>query len=207
MDSNNITNQSFRFIIGIKAILFSFASYWLVIQIVVMQTIWITKQAILFIKIINILIIIAVVVKDELDILIKHPDIQNRRVPILFFANKIDCPDSLSSVKIAAGIPFIAWTLLITFAAYHLMRRNSCVEHNQTWIVSHRKLFALFIYEMYDICFYRCGLALGLEKLKDKPWHISSSNALSGEGLQDGIQWLVQQIREMLAASKENRNK
>lgn len=45
----------------------------------------------------------AVVVKDELDILIKHPDIQNRRIPILFFANKIDCPDSLSSVKIAAG--------------------------------------------------------------------------------------------------------
>ncbi|XP_055316692.1 ADP-ribosylation factor-like protein 6 isoform X2 [Sitodiplosis mosellana] len=90
-----------------------------------------------------------VVVKDELDILIKHPDIQNRRIPILFFANKIDCPDSLSSVKIAA--------------------------------------------------------ALGLEKLKDKPWHISSSNALSGEGLQDGIQWLVQQIRDMLANSKENK--
>lgn len=44
-----------------------------------------------------------VVVKDELDILIKHPDIQNRRIPILFFANKIDCPDALSSVKIAAG--------------------------------------------------------------------------------------------------------
>lgn len=43
------------------------------------------------------------VVKDELDILVKHPDIQNRRIPILFFANKIDCPDSLSSVKIAAG--------------------------------------------------------------------------------------------------------
>lgn len=44
-----------------------------------------------------------VVVKDELDILIKHPDIQNRRIPVLFFANKIDCPDALSSVKIAAG--------------------------------------------------------------------------------------------------------
>lgn len=44
------------------------------------------------------------VVKDELDILVKHPDIQNRRIPILFFANKVDCPDSLSSVKIAAGL-------------------------------------------------------------------------------------------------------
>lgn len=48
-----------------------------------------------------------VVVKDELDILVKHPDIQNRRIPILFFANKIDCPDSLSSVKIAAGLFFL----------------------------------------------------------------------------------------------------
>lgn len=49
--------------------------------------------------------------------------------------------------------------------------------------------------------------ALGLEKLKDKPWHISSSNALSGEGLQDGIQWLIGQIREMIANTKENKNK
>ena len=47
------------------------------------------------------------VVKDELDILVKHPDIQNRRIPILFFANKVDCPDSLSSVKIAAGLSLL----------------------------------------------------------------------------------------------------
>lgn len=47
--------------------------------------------------------------------------------------------------------------------------------------------------------------ALGLEKIKDKPWHISSSNALSGEGLHDGIQWLVQQIRDMLLNSKDNK--
>ncbi|XP_059619641.1 ADP-ribosylation factor-like protein 6 [Phlebotomus argentipes] len=83
-----------------------------------------------------------VVVKDELDILTHHPDIAHRKVPILFFANKMDCPDALSSVKIAA--------------------------------------------------------ALGLEKIKDKPWHISSSNALTGEGLQDGVQWLVSEIRDGL---------
>ncbi|XP_055601005.1 ADP-ribosylation factor-like protein 6 isoform X1 [Uranotaenia lowii] len=88
-----------------------------------------------------------VVVKDELEILLQHPDISNRRVPILFFANKMDCTDALSSVKIAAG--------------------------------------------------------LGLEKIKDKPWHISSSNALTGEGLQDGVQWMVHQIRECVASSKE----
>ncbi|XP_038110644.1 ADP-ribosylation factor-like protein 6 isoform X2 [Culex quinquefasciatus] len=88
-----------------------------------------------------------VVVKDELELLLQHQDIANRRVPILFFANKMDCADALSSVKIAAG--------------------------------------------------------LGLEKIKDKPWHISSSNALTGEGLQDGVQWMVHQIRECVASSKE----
>lgn len=44
------------------------------------------------------------VVKDELEILLQHPDLKYRRVPILFFANKMDCVDALSSVKIAAGL-------------------------------------------------------------------------------------------------------
>lgn len=44
------------------------------------------------------------VVKDELDTLLHHPDIQDRKVPILLFANKMDNPEALSSVKIAAGI-------------------------------------------------------------------------------------------------------
>uniref|UniRef100_A0A1B0DJK9 ADP-ribosylation factor-like protein 6 n=1 Tax=Phlebotomus papatasi TaxID=29031 RepID=A0A1B0DJK9_PHLPP len=87
-----------------------------------------------------------VVVKDELDILTHHPDIAHRKIPILFFANKMDCPDALSSVKIAA--------------------------------------------------------ALGLEKIRDKPWHISSSNALTGEGLQDGVQWLVFEKQSMNAGRK-----
>jgi ADP-ribosylation factor-like protein 6 len=45
--------------------------------------------------------VFAVVVKDELDLLLQHHDIKRRRVPILFFANKMDCVDALSSVKIA----------------------------------------------------------------------------------------------------------
>jgi ADP-ribosylation factor-like protein 6 len=44
------------------------------------------------------------VVKDELDLLLKHSDLRRRRVPVLFFANKMDCIDALSSVKIAAGL-------------------------------------------------------------------------------------------------------
>ncbi|XP_066249321.1 ADP-ribosylation factor-like protein 6 [Euwallacea similis] len=84
-----------------------------------------------------------VVVKEELDLLLQHPDISKKKLPILFFTNKMDCKDALSSVKIAA--------------------------------------------------------ALGLDKIMDKPWHISASNALTGEGLQEGVEWLTQQIREILS--------
>lgn len=83
-----------------------------------------------------------VVVKEELNLLLQHPDICNRKLPILFFANKMDSKEALSSVKIAA--------------------------------------------------------ALGLDRIMDKPWHISASNALTGEGLQEGVEWLTQQIRELI---------
>ncbi|GLG93683.1 hypothetical protein R5R35_012981 [Gryllus longicercus] len=84
-----------------------------------------------------------VVVRDELDLLLQHPDVTGRRIPILFFANKMDIREALSSVKIAA--------------------------------------------------------ALGLERILDKPWHICASNALTGEGLQEGVEWLTQQIRELVS--------
>lgn len=78
------------------------------------------------------------VVRDELDLLLQHPDIATRQIPILFFSNKMDLRDALSSVKIAAG--------------------------------------------------------LGLEQIVDKPWHICATNALTGEGLQEGMEWFTQQI-------------
>ncbi|XP_068147634.1 ADP-ribosylation factor-like protein 6 [Drosophila tropicalis] len=86
-----------------------------------------------------------VVIKDELDLVLQHPDL-SRSVPILFYGNKSDLEDSLSSVKIAA--------------------------------------------------------ALSLENIKEKPWHICSSNAISGEGLGEGVQWLVQQIRFAMLSHK-----
>lgn len=83
-----------------------------------------------------------VVAKDELDMLLQHPDIRSRKLPILFFANKMDCKDALSSVKVS-----------------------------QT---------------------------LGLERIMDKPWHICASNAVTGEGLHEGVEWLTSQIKDML---------
>ena len=42
-----------------------------------------------------------VVAKDELDLILQHPDITGRKVPILFFANKMDLRDALTSVKVS----------------------------------------------------------------------------------------------------------
>ncbi|KAF4106580.1 hypothetical protein G5714_012570 [Onychostoma macrolepis] len=42
-----------------------------------------------------------VVAKEELDTLLNHPDIKHRRIPILFFANKMDLRDALSAVKVS----------------------------------------------------------------------------------------------------------
>ncbi|XP_051993401.1 ADP-ribosylation factor-like protein 6 isoform X2 [Xyrauchen texanus] len=75
-----------------------------------------------------------VVAKEELDTLLNHPDIKHRRIPILFFANKMDLRDALSAVKVSQ--------------------------------------------------------LLSLENIKDKPWHICASDAVKGEGLQEGVDWL-----------------
>ena len=42
----------------------------------------------------------------------------------------------------------------------------------------------------------------GLERVLDKPWHICASNAATGEGLQEGIEWLTGQIKENMGARR-----
>ena len=54
----------------------------------------------------NLLKLRMVVAKDELDMLLQHPDIRARKLPILFFANKMDCKDALSSVKVMVNFLF-----------------------------------------------------------------------------------------------------
>lgn len=80
-----------------------------------------------------------VVAKEELDMLLQHPEITQRRVPILVFANKMDLKDSVSPVQ--------------------------------------------------------CSNKMGLHDITNKPWHICASNGLTGEGLNDGVDWLTDQIR------------
>ena len=88
-----------------------------------------------------------VVAKDELDILLEHTDLKLRRIPILFFANKLDSNSAVSSVK--------------------------------------------------------CSNLMGLESIKNKPWHICASNAITGEGLCEGVDWLTDQIKHFLQASRQ----
>lgn len=35
---------------------------------------------------------------------------------------------------------------------------------------------------------------LQLEKIREKPWHIGASNALTGFGIEDGIEWLCEHL-------------
>lgn len=85
-----------------------------------------------------------VVAQEELEQLLNHPEIVGRRIPILFYANKMDMRDALSAVKVA-----------------HL---------------------------------------LNLDKISTKPWHICASNALTGEGLSEGVEWITGQLKEIVNA-------
>ncbi|KAF7216253.1 transcript variant X2 [Nothobranchius furzeri] len=42
-----------------------------------------------------------VVAKEELDTFLNHDDVLNKKIPILFFANKMDLRDAQSSVKVS----------------------------------------------------------------------------------------------------------
>ncbi|XP_066571138.1 ADP-ribosylation factor-like protein 6 isoform X2 [Amia ocellicauda] len=82
-----------------------------------------------------------VVAREELEALINHSDVKSKRMPILFFANKMDLEESLSSVQVSQ--------------------------------------------------------MMGLDSIKDKPWHICASNALTGDGLKEGVDWLQDRIRSI----------
>lgn len=87
------------------------------------------------------------VAKEELQLLLEHPTVRERKIPILIFANKMDLKGALSSVK--------------------------------------------------------CSAMLELDRIFDKPWHICASDALTGEGLADGITWFSEQLKDVLSHKKK----
>lgn len=46
-----------------------------------------------------------------------------------------------------------------------------------------------------------CMQLLELDRMTDMPWHITSSNALSGEGIDEGIKWLAEHLASAPPAS------
>ncbi|XP_037951861.1 ADP-ribosylation factor-like protein 6 [Teleopsis dalmanni] len=90
-----------------------------------------------------------IVIRDEINLFLNHPHLENRKIPILLFANKQNSEDAMSSSKIAT--------------------------------------------------------VLGLNEINNNPWYISSSEAISGVGLEEGIQWLAEQIRLSVQSSKHSK--
>eukprot|EP01116_Phalansterium_solitarium_P011114 TRINITY_DN2671_c0_g1_i2.p2 TRINITY_DN2671_c0_g1~~TRINITY_DN2671_c0_g1_i2.p2 ORF type:complete len:117 (+),score=16.45 TRINITY_DN2671_c0_g1_i2:431-781(+) len=82
-----------------------------------------------------------VVVKDELCVLLSHPNIKKAKTPLLFFANKMDIANAASKLEIA-----------------------------QT---------------------------LELDNIADRAWHITESSAITGDGLDEGITWLTEQLTKL----------
>ncbi|KAG6599754.1 ADP-ribosylation factor family [Phytophthora cinnamomi] len=78
------------------------------------------------------------VAKDELEQLVEHKELASKKVPILFFANKMDLPNALTPVE--------------------------------------------------------CMQMLELDNLGSKSWHITASNAVTGRGVEEGIEWLADQF-------------
>jgi ADP-ribosylation factor-like protein 6 len=70
-----------------------------------------------------------VVAKDELEMMLKHSDIASKpTIPILFFANKMDLKESLSSVRISQtlGLDQLknkAWNIQVWIQSLYLVRK------------------------------------------------------------------------------------
>ena len=48
-----------------------------------------------------------------------------------------------------------------------------------------------------------CMGLMELDQIIDKPWHIAASNALSGDGVSDGFQWLAETIQKIQSTKKK----
>lgn len=82
------------------------------------------------------------VVSNELEAIMSVPDIKNKSIPIVFFANKMDLPQAASP--------------------------SDFVE------------------------------LLKLQGLTNRSWHITASNALTGEGIEEGFKWLTNNLEQSL---------
>ncbi len=144
------------------------------------------------------------VVKDELETMLSHADIAGRRVPILFFANKVRllCGVSFSRFPDRGSLGLGGGGL----GGARIARSASPLTLCRTQMDVPTALSPV-----------ECMGMLDLAKITDKPWHIrcdfaralslaraltrillyrSASNAVTGDGVEEGVQWLAEQLRK-----------
>ncbi|XP_063542226.1 ADP-ribosylation factor-like protein 6 [Cydia strobilella] len=89
-----------------------------------------------------------VVAREELELVLAHPDMSARRVPLLVLANKSDAVGALPPDRLA--------------------------------------------------------VALCLERVLDRPWHVCATSARDATTLHDGIAWLARQVRELHTPARDH---
>ena len=111
------------------------------------------------------------VAKDELESMLAEKNIKERSVPILFFANKMDLPTAESPVNCVQQLSLDK----ITDKPWHIVRRRPPPRAAAAAAAARA-----------------CASPAPLTARRPPPR--SASNALTGEGIQEGISWLGDQM-------------
>ena len=127
----------------------------------------------------------SVVARDELDTLLGHTAL-GPGVPLLLLANKRDLPGTLGPAEIAQ--------------ARARARRGSARRGARLLAPACKRPARQACAEQHALARPRAHLhahtrarrqALGLEGVRGRPWQVVPTNALTGEGLEEGVRWLA----------------
>jgi ADP-ribosylation factor-like protein 6 len=103
------------------------------------------------------------VAKDELEQLVEHKEFASRRVPILFFANKMDLANALTPVECMEQLELDK-----------LPGKSWHIAYGSLWV------YTLKVFPYLTLCLVTDG---------DR-----ASNAITGRGVEEGIEWLADQF-------------
>lgn len=111
------------------------------------------------------------VAKNELEELLKHPDVSRSPLPIIFFANKMDVPGALTPVECSQQLELER----ISDRPWHIAHALPA----QSTLPSRFCLFVVFYQVFSSISTFRL---------------LRSSNALIGTGIDEGLEWLASHV-------------
>ena len=92
-------------------------------------------------------------------------------IPLLVLANKQDLLNAMPAKEVS---PFTYW--------------NGANALCHTWIASCRVSSTFFVCQIAE--------ALLLHTLRDRQWQIQGCSAKTGDGLQDGVGWVIKNIKQ-----------